>query len=117
LPDTRILPGRIRDAREYLGISLSQAADALGWAIGLLARIEAGEATITGEQLRRLMRLYRRPLGWFTGESRFTPDQALLRKVENLSEHDRSAVLEFAEFLQGAGKPARPSRTEENPDG
>lgn len=106
----RILPGRIRDAREYLGITLAEASDALGWERSELERIEAGGVTVTGEQVRKLMRLYRRPLGWFTGESRFTPDAELLRQVENLSEHDRSAVLEFAEFLQGAGSPARPAR-------
>jgi transcriptional regulator with XRE-family HTH domain len=103
-----IRPDRLRDAREYLGLTVAEVAGALGCEPSELERIEAGGVTITGEQARKLSRLYRRPVAWLRGETTFTPGQDLLRQVEGLGEHDRSAVLEFAEFLQGAGPaPAR----------
>ncbi len=100
-----VLPARLRDAREYLGFTREDVAGALGCAPAVLERIEAG-GTITGGQLRKLSRLYRRPVAWFRGESRFEPGADLLRMTEHLSEHDRDAVLEFAEWLQHAGQPA-----------
>ncbi len=117
MSDRKIQPGRLRDAREYVGFTVAGVARALGCEAGDLARMEDGEAATTGEHLRKLSRLYRRPVAWFLGESRFEPDAALLRMVEGQTEHDRSAILDFAEWLQGAGPPERPARPIRNDAG
>jgi len=113
-----ILAGRLREAREYLGFTREQIAGRLGWPAADLERLEGGRTTITGEQIRKLSRLYRRPVAWFSGESRFEPGADLLRKIEHLEGGDRDAVLEFAEWLQDAGPPPKITRAdlEAHPD-
>jgi transcriptional regulator with XRE-family HTH domain len=105
-PVSAILPARLVEAREYVGFTVAEVAGALGCPASVIEQIEAGGATITGEHLRKLSRLYRRPVKWFSDEVPFEPSPELLRQVEGLGGHDREAVLDFAEFLQGAGKPA-----------
>lgn len=113
----KILASKCREAREYLGFTVEQVATALGWEPAVLERIEAGSTVITGEQVRKLSRIYKRPVEWLMGEFKFEPGTDLMRRVKNLSEHDRDAVLEFAEFLQCAGPPERPHRDRETANG
>jgi transcriptional regulator with XRE-family HTH domain len=98
---------RLREAREYLGFTREQAAEAAGWHVDRIITLEDGTSgKITALELRKLSRLYRRPPGWFTGEWEFHPDPDMVRQLnENprLTEGDREAVLDFAEFLAGAG--------------
>jgi transcriptional regulator with XRE-family HTH domain len=97
---------RLRDARVYLGFSRDDVSGAMGRERRWVDDIENGRQQVTGEELRKLSRLYRRPVGWLCGETTFQPDPEMLRKLhENprLTEGDREAVLDFAEFLQGAG--------------
>lgn len=101
---------RFREAREYLGFSRDDVDAAIGWPEGSVAALEDGSCTISGEHLRKLSRLYRRSAAWLRGETAFTPDPALLRSVENLTPGDREAILDFAEFLQGAGPAPKPKR-------
>ena len=92
---------RIREAREYLGFSIAQAAERLGCAPMLVEAIEAGDADPGPEMLAKLGKLYMRPVEWFTGEWRFEPAPGLLRMAEGVRHPgDREAVLDFAEFLQ-----------------
>lgn len=94
---------RLREARVYLGFSRDEVSGAMGRERRWVDDIENGRQNITGEELRKLSRLYRRPVGWLQGKTEFQPDPDLLRQVENLTEGDREAILDFAEFLQGAG--------------
>lgn len=117
----KILASKCREAREYLGFTVAEIATSLGWEPAVLERIEAGGTTITGEQVNKLSRIYKRPVEWLMGEFRFEPSADVMRMVENLSEHDHDAVLAFAEFLQCAGPPTPTDRRrvtdllEENP--
>jgi transcriptional regulator with XRE-family HTH domain len=101
---------RLREAREFLGFTDAQVTKALGLPPGRLQALESGGGPVTGQELRRLSRLYTRPVPWFSGESSFQPSPALLRKVERMPEHDREAMLDFAEWLQGAGPAPAPRR-------
>lgn len=94
---------RFREAREYLGVSQEQVSAALKWDVDRIMQIEDGGTKVTGLEVRRLARLYRRPVAWFSGVSDFQPSPDLLRKVEHLCDGDREAILDFAEWLQGAG--------------
>lgn len=104
---------RLREAREYLGFSQGDVAAAMDRVPGWTDDIENGRRAITGEELCKLSRLYRRPVGWFTGEWEHHPDPDMVRQLnENprLTDGDREAVLDFAEFLAGAGKPPKLSK-------
>jgi hypothetical protein len=70
--------------------------------------MEAGKRRVTGLELRRLARIYRKPVGWLLGEESIQLGDAepLYRAAESLSPRDRDQVLRFAEFLAAAGKPA-----------
>lgn len=103
-----IIPDRLLEAREYLGFTREQAAVALGTEPLALADMENGSAEPTEVMLAKMGQFYRRPLAWFSGESRFEPSPGLLRRTENLHPGDREAILEFAEWLQGAGAPPKP---------
>lgn len=101
-PTTEPQPSRLQQAREYLGFTHEQVAEAVGWPVAVLVGLEQGGIPITAEQLRTLAAFYRRPPGWFTGEFRFEPGEGVLRMVEGLHPEDREVVLEFAEYLQCA---------------
>ena len=71
---------RLREAREYLGLSQEAAARACGWDTDRIITLEDGSGgPMTGLELRKLARLYRRPVGWFTGEWEWRPRPDLLR--------------------------------------
>ena len=106
---TAVPAARLLEAREYLGFTREQVATAIRLPVADLEQLEAGGATITGKHLRQLSIIYRRPIAWFRGETTFQPSAEMLRQLEGQSEHDREAVLDFAEWLQGAGPPAPPS--------
>jgi len=112
----KVSADRIREAREYLGFSRDDVNSTLGWPVGRIEDIESGGCMVTGEELRKLSRLYRRPVGWFTGEWEHHPDPDMVRQLnENprLTERDREIVLDFAEFLAGAGPAPKPRRDRE----
>jgi transcriptional regulator with XRE-family HTH domain len=99
MSEDRVSADRLREARVYLGFSQDDVSGAMGCERRWVDDIEHGRQPVTGEELRKLSRLYRRPVAWLCGETTFQPDAGLLRQVENLTEGDREAVLDFAEFL------------------
>ena len=101
------LGARLRAAREYIGLLQEDVAGALGIPRTSVAALEAGKRKVTGLEIRRLARLYRRSVGWLLGEEEVELKDAepLYRAAAALSEEDRAQVLRFAEFLAAAGKP------------
>ena len=106
------LGARLRESREYIGLLQEDVATALGIPRTSVHALEAGKRKVTGLELRRLARLYRRPVGWLLGEEDIQLDgaESLFRAAAALSETDREQVLRFAEFLAAAGKPATSTR-------
>lgn len=102
MADTDIA-ARLREAREYVGFRIEDITSRIGCDATVLQDLESGKRPPTDGQLAILARAYRRPVGWFTGEWQYQPPPDLLRKVENLTPGDREAILDFAEWLQGAG--------------
>lgn len=104
---------RLRQAREYLGLSQEAVAEALGVPRASVSAMESGRRKVSSLELRDLARLYKRPLDWFyNGDAEpIAEDEtvsALFRATKNLTQEDREQVLRFAEFLKGAGQaPAR----------
>ena len=109
--DWRALGERLRESREYLGLSQQEVADLLKLSRPAVTHIEAGKRKVSTLELRELARLYRRPYDWLVGG---TPDpdsaademtRALYRTSRELSEQDRAQLLRFAQFLSEAGGP------------
>lgn len=93
-------PERLRQARDWLGLTQEQTAKALGVPRSSISAMEHGHRQVTGFELRQLARLYRRPVAWLLGED--PPlDEALAAATRDLDDRDREQVLRFAIFLAG----------------
>lgn len=112
-PDTgdeerKALGERLRQAREYLGFSQDQVATILGVPRSALSLMESGQRKVEVLEMKRLAALYKRPVGYFTGdeeEESFGADvKHLARKVAELSADDRKEVDQFADFLRARKK-------------
>jgi len=109
----RELGERLREAREYLGLSQEQVATALGIPRPSVSGMETGKRKVSTIELQELTRLYKRPYSYFLGEEdeewheAEASARALFRAAKGLSDRDREQVVRFAEFLRNAG-PARP---------
>jgi transcriptional regulator with XRE-family HTH domain len=103
----RLVGARLREAREILGLTQEDVADALSIPRTSVLAMEAGRRKVTGIELRRLGRLYRRPIDWLLGESEspVAGEEALHRATAELSPEDKEQVLRFAQFLASAGAP------------
>lgn len=108
---------RLKVAREYVGLLQEDVALALGIPRASVSALESGKRRVTGLEVRRLARIYRRPVGWLLGEEDVELSEAepLFRAAEALSERDRDQVLRFAEFLAAAGRPAASGRAATRP--
>jgi len=105
---------RLREAREFLGLSQEVVADALGVPRASVSAMESGRRKVSSLELRDLARLYKRPIEFFYNDERGgeavedEATQALFRATRNLTPDDKEQVVRFAEFLKGAGQaPAR----------
>ena len=98
---------RLREAREYVGLLQEDVAVALDIPRASVSAIESGKRRVSSFELRRLGRLYRRPVAWLLGEegAEVDMDAPLYRATAALSDQDKEQVLRFAEFLAGAGRP------------
>jgi transcriptional regulator with XRE-family HTH domain len=103
----QVVGERLREARETLGLTQADVAGALGIPRTSVLAIEAGRRKVSGLELRRLARVYRRSIEWLLGEE--TPaveaDDALFHATATLSTDDKAQVLRFAQFLASAGSP------------
>jgi transcriptional regulator with XRE-family HTH domain len=98
------LSDKLREAREYLGLSQEEVAGTLGIARAAISQIEHGNRRVDAIELAKLARLYQRPVSHFTGSDTVEepPQIALLKRAASaLSDKDREEVLRFAEFLRG----------------
>lgn len=103
--DRQRLGARLREAREYLGLSQDEVATYLGIPRTALSHIESGQRGIDALELKKMAQLYKQPVVYFTGESQpevgMPEDVAhLARAAAGLSEGDRRELSRFAEYLR-----------------
>jgi transcriptional regulator with XRE-family HTH domain len=109
------LGARLRAAREYLGLSQELVAQHLGVPRPAVSAMEHGTRKVSGVELKKLSRLYGKPIAFFVGEEEdpvLEADEvssALFRATRKLSDDDRRQVLQFAEFLRNSGPAPRRS--------
>jgi transcriptional regulator with XRE-family HTH domain len=107
-----LIGARLKEAREYVGLLQEEVAAALGIPRASVSALESGKRRVSGLEVRRLARIYRKPVGWLLGDDdvELSDAEPLFRATESLSARDRDQVLRFAEFLAAAGKPTGPGR-------
>jgi transcriptional regulator with XRE-family HTH domain len=103
--EQELLGRRLRESREYLGLSQEFVAEKLSIPRASISAIETGKRKVSSLELKQLARLYRRPVAFFLSEEQETEAddttiQALFRTAKALSEQDRQQVLRFAQFLR-----------------
>lgn len=99
------LAEKLREAREYLGLSQEEVSKAVGIPRAAISLIESGQRRVDALELKKLASVYERPVGYFTGEDYgdpYLPEEVehLARAVADLSQKDREELTRFAEFLQ-----------------
>lgn len=102
----RNLGAKLREAREYLGLSQDEVARDIGIARSAISRIESGLRKVAALELKKFAEMYQRPAAEFTAavESALPETvQHLAREALQLNETDRAKLIRFAEFLVAKG--------------
>lgn len=102
-PDDKKLVARLKEAREYMGISQEKVAAYLGVHRSAVSEIEGGKRSVSALELQRLAKLYQKSVGWFTDdviEGAAPEIEYLARTAAELSQNDRGELQKFAEFLK-----------------
>ena len=107
--ERRRLGDKLREARKYLGLKQEEVDNYLKIQRTALGAIEDGTRKVEAIELTKLAKLYRQPVGFFTGEdeagSALPVDVAhLARKAADLSEQDLAELSKFAEYLQSKSR-------------
>ncbi|WP_331692149.1 helix-turn-helix transcriptional regulator [Pandoraea sputorum] len=104
------LAQRLREAREYVGLSQEDVAVTLGISRPAVTNIEAGVRKVEAVELDKLSQLYGQTVAYLlTGESSKTDAKVafLARATQGLSEQDLEELGRFADFLRSSGKSKR----------
>lgn len=104
------LAQRLRDAREYVGLSQDEVAAALGVSRPAVTNIEAGSRKVEAIELDKLSTLYGRTVEYFlTGGSQLPSERVafLARATQGLSEKDLEELGRFAAFLKNSPRGKR----------
>src|SRR5215469_17122904 len=102
------LAKRLKEAREYLGLSQEYVAQQTGIARPAISEIEAAKRNVSSLELKRFSKLYERPVEYFLGAEESEegigvasdPIELKLRSMtRDLRREDREEILRFAEYL------------------
>jgi len=101
------MAARLKEAREYLGLSQDDVATALNISRPAVTNIESGNRKVEAVELDRLAKLFGRPVDYFlSGASAAAPaDEKVAfyaRTFKDLSDKDLNEVARFAEFLRAS---------------
>ncbi len=100
---------RLKEAREYVGVSQDKVAVYLDIPRSAVSEIESDKRNISAVELQKLAKLYQRPVSWFTDDIvEGVPEDVefLARTASELSDNDRSELQKFAEFLKSKSQAA-----------
>lgn len=104
-PELELLGERLRSARDYLGMSQQYVSEMTGIPRSAVSDIERGARRVDSLELKKLARLYTRPVSYFLAkeEDADLGEHALAglpRALVGLTDGDWEEVLSFAEFLK-----------------
>lgn len=102
------LARRLKESREFLGLTQEDVSSALHIQRTSVHAIEAGKRNVSATELAQFSKLYDRRVEWLLGNdiAEIETDSALFRVARELTEHDRVQLLKFAEFLASGNPPA-----------
>ena len=99
-----ILSERLKEAREYCGLSQEEVARHLRVPRSAISLIESGSRRVSASELSQLAKLYQTTMENLTDHDQDTSDSESVRLVARaaaeLSATDRDEVLRFAQFLR-----------------
>lgn len=101
---------RLREAREYVGLSQEEVAFALSISRPAVGNIEAGTRKVEAFELNKLSELYSRTVDYLlTGMAPADDTRVafLARATKGLSESDLDELIRFAAFLKNSPKSKR----------
>lgn len=102
---------RLRETREYLGLSQDEVAKSLGVPRPAISLIESGDRKVEALEIKRFAELYQQPTAYFLAEknSQTIPDEVafLARAASELTPDDQTELLRFAQFLKARTKNER----------
>lgn len=94
---------RLREARKYLKLSQKEVSRLAGVSYSTIQNIEYGQSRVTVFVLKKLAKLYQRPLSYFIGDEIESPElrkvEYLLLSIAALSDRDREELAQFVQFL------------------
>lgn len=101
------LARRLRESREFVGLTQEDVSSALSIQRTSVHAIEAGTRNVSATELAQLAKLYDRRVEWLLGTETTAvgADAALFRVASGLTDDDRLQLLKFAEFLASGNRP------------
>ena len=93
---------RLKEAREYRGLSQGDVAAHIGVSRSVFSRMEGGTRNVSAVELGQLAKLYKTRTESLAGND-INDDESigkLARAAATLSDKDREEVLRFAEYLR-----------------
>jgi transcriptional regulator with XRE-family HTH domain len=102
----RRLAERLKETREYLGLSQQFVAEQSGISRVAISAIENGKRKVEALELEALSRIYQYPVAYFLDGTLDDPTTVvtLAREARGLSNDDVEEVLRFARFLKASGR-------------
>lgn len=102
--DRKDLGERLREAREYLGLSQDEVARAIKIPRPAVSLIESGQRGVDALELSKFANLYQRPVSELAGDAEKPGKHNeavafLARAAQKLTKADQAELVRFAEFL------------------
>ena len=113
------LARRLKEAREYLGLSQETVAEKLQVPRASISAFENGRRKVSGLELRKLAALYKTTVAHLLEEEVPQDSEvvaALFRTAVGLSDEDKGQVLRFARFLREASAAGAADLDQDTPD-
>ena len=109
------LAERLKEVREYLGLSQEFVAEHTGISRVAISAIENGRRKVEAVELNALAALYKYPVTYFLDGALEEPAsvRAIARAATTLTDSDREQVLQFAQFLKAYGRSQRGKSAQE----
>jgi len=107
MPEMKKLAIRLRQAREYAGLSQGQVAKLLGIHRPTISEIEAGRRHVSAEELAEFAHVYDVGASWLLGEdpeidaAKMASIELAARELSKLKKEDREIVLKLLRSLHG----------------
>lgn len=102
------LAERLRQAREYVGLSQDDVAAQLKLSRPVVSNLESGQRKVEAIELRRLAEMYGKTVEYFlTGLSQGATNeevQFLARATKGLASEDMDELKKFADYLRSRGR-------------